>query len=274
MNFLALGAVVLWSLYAAFIVNVTQMPALFLIGATLTIGGIITMAGFRHWKWNRSYFLITALSLFFYNICLFVGFQKGHPLVVNFLNYLWPVLIVVVSVLLNPKKKLTSRQALGVGIAFLGCALVFLSFAREEGNYVWTGYVFALVAAVLWALYSNLIEQFKNISSWNVGPPTFAAGLASLGLSYALGESWSIQPYEIPWVVLLGVGPMGLAFVLWQAGIQKFGVRSVASLSYLTPVLSSFWLSMAINQPFHPSLVFALVLVLIGMWISGQKSAT
>ena len=85
---------------------------------------------------------------------------------------------------------------------------------------------------MIWALYSNLIEKFKTMSSWNVGPATFGAGLLALLSSKLMGEVWSIEKFEAPWVVLLGVGPMGIAFVLWQAGIKRHGVRSVASLSY------------------------------------------
>ena len=43
-------------------------------------------------------------------------------------------------------------------------------------------------------------------------------------------------------LVLLGVGPMGLAFYLWDAAMKRGDPRVIGALAYLTPLLSTLLL--------------------------------
>lgn len=272
-NFLALGAVLLWSSYAAIVVNLTQLPPLLLMGLGLSVGGLTGVLGYKKWIWNFEFFVTTAISTYFYNLLLFLAFQKGHPVVVNFINYLWPALLVLISVWAHPLQKIKKLQVIGLIVSFIGCAVALFGYTGQtkEGNSI-LAYSLAFMAAVLWASYSYRIEKFKNISSWNIGPPVFVAGLCSIVLSKLTGESWALDALRLqksfPWILFLGLGSMGFAFTLWQAGIQKHGARSVGSLSYLTPVLSSIWLVLMLGEPFQFALALSLGLVLLGTWLS------
>jgi drug/metabolite transporter (DMT)-like permease len=44
---------------------------------------------------------------------------------------------------------------------------------------------------------------------------------------------------EVPFLLLLGLGPMGAAFYLWDRALKDGDPRVVGTLAYLTPLLST-----------------------------------
>jgi drug/metabolite transporter (DMT)-like permease len=46
-------------------------------------------------------------------------------------------------------------------------------------------------------------------------------------------------------LALLGLGPAGAAFFLWDHGVKRGDIRLLGVLSYAAPVLSTLWLVVA-----------------------------
>jgi drug/metabolite transporter (DMT)-like permease len=64
----------------------------------------------------------------------------------------------------------------------------------------------------------------------------------------------------------IGIGPLGLSFVMWDRAMRAGSASTIGSLSYLTPVLST--LSLAVTGALAGSawsLVPALLLVMGGV---------
>ncbi|MEI4927684.1 EamA family transporter, partial [Klebsiella pneumoniae] len=55
---------------------------------------------------------------------LFVAFRNAPPVEANLLNYLWPLLIVLLAPLLLPGTRLTRRHLLAAATGFVGAMLV------------------------------------------------------------------------------------------------------------------------------------------------------
>jgi drug/metabolite transporter (DMT)-like permease len=53
-----------------------------------------------------------------------------------------------------------------------------------------------------------------------------------------------IQGSDWPFLLLLGIGPMGAAFFLWDAALKWGDTRTIGSLSYMTPLLSTLALTL------------------------------
>jgi drug/metabolite transporter (DMT)-like permease len=78
------------------------------------------------------------------------------------------------------------------------------------------------------------------------------------------------------WLVLvyMGVGPMGLAFYLWDFGMKKGNTGTTTTLRYATPVLSTIFLGFHAEQKLSPTLWLgvAMVTASIALARSGKKA--
>jgi drug/metabolite transporter (DMT)-like permease len=63
---------------------------------------------------------------------------------------------------------------------------------------------------------------------------------------YALDPvAMHVTPRDWLFLVLLGLGPMGLAFYTWDAAMKRGDPRVIGALAYLTPLLSTLLLVLA-----------------------------
>ncbi|WP_366919906.1 DMT family transporter [Burkholderia orbicola] len=65
------------------------------------------------------------------------------------------------------------------------------------------------------------------------------AGLVSLALFSVHGQWPALSLQQTASLPYLGIGPTGSAFYLWDYGMKRCDPTKVATLSYLTPVLST-----------------------------------
>ena len=64
--------------------------------------------------------------------------------------------------------------------------------------------------------------------------------------------------------VLLGIGPVGLAFYFWDVGVKRGQIKVLGTLSYFAPLLSTFLLIAAGRALFSWTLLFACGLIVGG----------
>jgi len=185
--------------------------------------------------------------LYMVALAVAVGRARGRPQVVEvgIINYLWPGLTLAFSIpLLNKKAK--GALPLGIAIAFAGVVLAsggqdlslsgFLDNLRANR----LPYACAFVAAVSWALYSNLSRRWAGGNAGGSMPVfMLVAGALLLAAGFVAGESpqWSrTVGMELAYMIAL---PTCLAYNLWDAGVRRGNIILVASFSYLTPLLST-----------------------------------
>ena len=98
-------------------------------------------------------------GLFGYHFAYFMALRLAPPVEANLINYLWPLLIVLLSGLL-PGERLGARQVGGALAGFAGAALLVARGGglRFDGQYA-AGYAFALACAVIWSSYSVLSRR-------------------------------------------------------------------------------------------------------------------
>ena len=87
-------------------------------------------------------------------------------------------------------------------------------------------------------------------------------------------ESWA---FELSWstalaIVLLGLGPVGGAFYLWDAGLKQGDQLFISSLSFSTPLLSAIFLSLFGYVVWSSSLFGSVALLIIAAVIINFKS--
>ncbi|MBN3005718.1 DMT family transporter [Chromobacterium alkanivorans] len=258
------GAILLWASLATLGAQTRSLPPFFVVGICLLIGSLLSVRRCRDWKVPPSTLLVGIYGLFGYHFLLFFAFRHAPAMEANLLNYLWPLLIVMLSPILLPGTSLHGRHILAGILGFCGAALIVSGgkLALSSGHLV--GYLLAIGAAVVWSTFSLLTRRLPSFPNSAVGGFCLLSGLLSL-LCHALFEP-SVAPSAGQWLALflLGIGPMGGAFFLWDRALKEGDPRQIGSLSYATPLLSTLLLIGTGQGQLNAVAMAAIVLILGG----------
>lgn len=270
----ALGAIALWSTLAPLGSLLGELPSFFVTGVGLIIGSTISMFMILS-KGASPRISLKALGvgvfgLFGYHAALFTALQLAPAVQANLVNYLWPLLIVVLAPLFLPGASITWRHLMAGVIGFAGAGLAITSGGVVQGG-DYLGYGFALLAAVIWATYSLATKRLAHFQTAAVGVMAFVSGLLALG-AHLLFES-AVAPNSLQWglLVLLGFGPLGGAFYLWDSAIKHGDPQRIGLLSFLTPLFSTTLLLFVTGKALTLQLLLAGVLI-IGAAYFGTRS--
>jgi drug/metabolite transporter (DMT)-like permease len=242
-NSLALLSILLWASLATVSVQLKALPALLLVGLALLIGGIAgALFKLKHWRQMRCapmQLLLGIYGLFAYHLLLFLAFRFAPPLEANLINYLWPLLIVLLAPLFKRGMRLTGLHLLAAALGFVGAALLISGGKLAFDMQYALGYACALAAALVWSTYSLASGRYAGTSSSIVTLYCLASGALSLAAHALLEPRYLPTTGQWAWLLVLGLGPMGLAFFTWDAALKRGDARVIGSLSYLTPLLST-----------------------------------
>jgi drug/metabolite transporter (DMT)-like permease len=125
-----------------------------------------------------------------------------------------------------------------------------------------TGYAVAFCCAFVWSGYSVLSRLFPKVPSIAVsGFCIVTAILAALCHIVFEKTEWPQSSTQWLAVALLGLGPVGLAFYVWDAGVKHGDIRLLGVGSYAAPLLST--LALVVVGYAEPRLTLAVAAVLI-----------
>ena len=272
-------AVLLWSLLAVLTVATAPMPPFQLTALTFAVGAGVglawgvttgTLGLLRVVPW-RIYAAGTA-GLFGYHALYFSALRLAPPAEAGLIAYLWPLLIVLLSGLL-PGEKLRRGHVAGAALGFAGAALIILGGRGVPGTGAFLGYALALLCALFWSGYSVLSRRFGTVPTVSV--TVFCAATAVLSAIFHLMTETTVWPTASGWlaVIGLGLGPVGLAFFVWDIGVKRGDIQLLGTASYAAPVLSTLVLVLVGLSPATWALCGATVLIVGGAALAARASA-
>jgi len=271
---LALAAILLWGFLALLSSRLSALPPLLTAGLALSIGGLIGLVRARDWKVAISTLGVGVGGLFGYHFLLFTAFRHAPTVEANLINYLWPLLIVLLSPVVLPGYALGVRHVIGACAGLAGAGLIATGGSLHPDLAHVGGYCAAAGAALTWALYSLLTKRLPPFPSGAVGAFCLCSGVLALG-AYLLQAGPSgftvIRAGDWPFLILLGAGPMGAAFFFWDASLKRGDPRLIGSLSYLTPLLSTLALVALGGKPFTVLSGVAMALIIAGAVVGSRK---
>ena len=263
----ALGAIFLWALLAALAVRLSSVPPFLLTGVALLVGSLVGVRSLLSRPPPLAALALGVYGLFGFHFFLFLALRRAPPVEANLVNYLWPLLIVLLAPVLVPGVRWSARHGLAALLGFGGAALLIGSGAERLGRGELLGYAFALASAFIWSTYSLATRRFAHFPTGYVAWFCLVSGLASLACHFAFEPAVVPAAADWPWMLALGVGPMGAAFFLWDRAMKRGDPRSLGNLAYLTPLLSTVVLVLAGAGSFGPATLIAMVLILAGAWL-------
>ena len=267
---LSLFTILLWSTLALLSTGVSHLPAFLSVGIALCVGGLVGSFKVREWRVPPGTWAVGIGGILGYHALFFSALAHAPAVEVNLLQYLWPLLIVILSPLYLRGSRLGAHHLAGACLGLAGAALV-ISGGRLRLDPAHTfGYLLALGAAFAWSSYSLLTKRVRPFPTGAVGGFCLASGLLALGF-HALERiarpalpAPVITPGDWATLVLLGLGPMGLAFYTWDAAMKRVDPRVIGALAYLTPLLSTLLLVLAGGKRLTPLTSFAMGLIVAG----------
>jgi drug/metabolite transporter (DMT)-like permease len=281
---IGLGAILLWSVLALLTASAGAVPPFELAALTFAIGGafglIYAAARGRLSALRQPWpvWLVGVGGLFGYHALYFAALRRAPPAEASLIAYLWPLLIVLFSALL-PGERLRARHVLGAALGFAGAIALFAGKAeggvgaRALDPAIALGYAFALGCAFVWSGYSVLSRRLKAAPTEAVAGFCLVTSALAAICHFAFETSVApASPAQWAAIVGLGLGPVGLAFYVWDYGVKNGDLRLLGVAAYAAPVLSTLILVAAGFAPATASLGLACALIVGGAVVATRAS--
>jgi drug/metabolite transporter (DMT)-like permease len=273
-------AVLLWSLLALFTVGSGSTPPFqlnamcFALGAALGFGWMAaTGAPLALLRQPAPVWALGVLGLFGYHFFYFTALRNAPPAEAGLIAYLWPLLIVLFSGLL-PGERLRPLHVVGALAAFAGAAMIVtgggaVEFTATHG----LGFAAAAACALIWSGYSVLSRKVGHAPTATVAGFCLATAILSLICHLAWEQTiWPASATEWAAVAALGVGPVGLAFYVWDIGVKRGDIQLLGVASYAAPLLSTLALVAAGYAEPSATLIAAATLIAGGAGVAALAS--
>ena len=273
------SAVAMWALLALLTDSTGQVPPFLLSALTFSIGaaagfaaGALVPAPPRAQPIPAMVWVIGIGGLFGYHFFYFTALRNAPAAEASLIAYLWPLLIVLGSVLM-PGERLRWHHVAGAVMGLAGTALILTA---GEGTLFETGHAFgyamAAACALIWSGYSLLSRRFPQVPTSVVA--WYCLATAALSLLCHLAFEHTVWPggwHEWLAVLALGLMPVGAAFYAWDYGVKHGNIQVLGAASYSAPLLSTLILIAAGRTPASWTLALACLLITGGAVLAAHR---
>lgn len=272
-------AILMWALLALFTVQTEPVPPFQLTAISFAIGALVGsfwllmtggFKGFGQISWKI--YAFGTCGLFGYHFFYFTALRLAPAAEAGLIAYLWPLLIVLLSGLL-PGEHLRLGHILGGLIGFAGAALIILQNGVNFEANAALGYGVALICAFFWSGYSVLSRRLGDTPTSSVVIFCLATACLSL-MAHIFLEETQWPHTMMGWLAILGlgIGPVGLAFFVWDMGVKKGDIQLLGVASYAAPLLSTLALVGAGVAPLTWVIGAAATLISLGALLAAHAS--
>ena len=198
------------------------------------------------------------------------------PIEILFFRFLLGLLVLIIIYLKSLKIK-DKKQELTFAAAGL-CGICLISFNGKELELNPIGDILAVVAALVWAVYSLLT---RKISSYGYNTIQTTRRIFTYGIlfmlpflfvfDFNLDVQKAIKPEYAINLIYLGLGASALCFVTWNYAVGVLGTVKTSVYIYIVPVITATSSVIALNEKITWIAAIGIGLTLIGLFLSESK---
>ncbi len=142
-------------------------------------------------------------------------------------------------------EQITRRAVYGIGLSFVGIAIVVLGSAQHEvgaGAHV-IGDLLILASVVAWSFYTTFLRDYTTrISGLHIAGWTLLGGtlpiIAVASPALLRTDFGAMTPLTWGAVAYSGVGAIGIAYLFWYRGVRVIGSTRTAMYAQLQPMIA------------------------------------
>ena len=183
---------------------------------------------------------------------------------------------ILAHLFMREEEKLRIPFFIGLFLAMAG--IILISFNGAELKLNPAGDLLALLAALVWAVYSILSRKISSLGYPVVLTTrrTFFYGLlfmipASFLLDFRLNGAPLLKPVNLLNILYLGAGASALCFVTWNFSVKKLGAVKTSIYIYLVPVITVVTSVLILHEQMGLMSALGVLLTLAGLGLSEIK---
>lgn len=217
--------------------------------------------------WLRGAFL-GVLNPFLYYLVLLKAYDLLLAQEAGTLNYIWPVVLVLLSIPLL-KQKISWLSVGAILISFFGTLVIgtrgnilTLEFKNPFGVFL------AVSSAIFWALFwiFNVKDKNDEVVKLFIN---FCFGSLFILIYVIASSGFHLPNYQgIVGSVYVGIVEMSITYIIWLKALQLSGTTAkVSNLIYLSPFISLIIIHFIVGEQIFLSTFLGLILIVTGILI-------
>ena len=209
---------------------------------------------------------------FLYYLLLYFGYDHANGLEVLVIQYMWPIFIVFLSLIIL-KEDFTTKKLISIILGFLG-----VSFVITKGDFTSLDFsqidvlLIVMLGEIAFALFSVLSKVVKVDATNAVMIYFFSAILYSI-ITVSTYSTFII-PSAKDWISIIINGAFinGISYLFWIKGLQMFDASKVAPYLFITPILAAFFLILFFDEEILTIYFVGLFFVVLSGLVNSWKS--
>lgn len=208
------------------------------------------------------------LNPFLYYLVLLNAYNELPAQIAMVINYLWPIVLMLLSVPLL-RQKINSKVLAASGLSFMGIAVLALGSNPTGGNLPLFPMCLALLSTIVWAAFWILNLRTPGNAVINL-TESFSFGVFYLivfGIvTGSISQIVQLSFVGIAGAAYIGIFEMGITFVIWNRALELADTTAeVSSYIYLTPFLALVFIGTAVGERIGLATIGGLLLVTTGI---------
>ncbi|NVO11600.1 MAG: DMT family transporter [Bacteroidales bacterium] len=207
------------------------------------------------------------LNPFLYYFVLFKAYDLLPAQVAQPLNYIWPIILVLLSVPILGQK-LKAKNIIALIISFVG--VIFIS---SQGNInIFSksnplGVFLALFSSTIWALFWLFNVRDKNRDETvKLFLNFFFASILILLVGVFTKDFWNISVNGLFASAYIGAFEMGITFVLWLKALNYAdNTARLSNVIYLVPFVALLFIKLILGETIYWTTIVGLILIIGGI---------
>lgn len=195
-----------------------------------------------------------------------------------------PLFTAIISALLGDRSSLNARFFAGFLLAMGGLVVVGIGAESDGmvaplGEASLLGDLLALLAALVWAVYSVLVQKIASLGYETISSTkrTFLWGLVFIiPISVLFNGSLVSLEVLLRWdnvlnLLFLGVVASAACFVTWGLSVKHLGPTISTTYIYLVPAITATASILLLGEPLNVLIVLGVLMTIAGLLLSQRR---